>query len=171
MENDGASVRELFREMRESDAPGMSPERVQEVLRDHFSGKRDSVRTARLIDVVVEGRHGSFRALAVDISRSGILLRIVDADFAPPEEEGQLMPYTARVWHHFDGGLYVRCPEQRVVAKADIVRVTGYSNRGQTVILIGCRFDPGLEYEECDRLGIETGDDRPDFEDDGPTVT
>jgi len=152
---------ELLRRIRSSTAPEMDPEVVETILRGYFSGKRDSIRTYRLVDATVEGRNGSFNAMAVDVSRSGVLLRIMDPCFASEDEIYHLMPYTARVWYHFEGGLTVHFAKDSVVADADVVRVTGYCGRGSSLILIGCRFRERLTHRQCGLLGIEHAEDRP----------
>ncbi len=152
---------DIFRQIRACTSPGMEPEVIEKILRGYFSGKRDAIRTSKFLDVQVKGKRGSFHAMAVDISRTGILLRIVDSDFATPDEANHLMPYTARVWYHFEGGLTVSFPEVEVVAKADVVRVTGYCGRGNSLILIGCRFRTAIDEKSCDAIGIEHAADRP----------
>ncbi|NJN14261.1 MAG: PilZ domain-containing protein [Planctomycetes bacterium] len=138
----------------------MAREEVEALLRSYFSGKRAAVRTSTLLDVILEGPHGFFSGMAVDLSRTGILLRINDADFAMPDEEQHLMRYTSRVWHHFERGLAVLFPGVDLRALADVVRVTGYSGKGSCLILIGCHFREALDESICDKLGIEHAEDR-----------
>ena len=69
------------------------------------------------------------------------------------------MPYTARVWFHFENGLDVAFDEGKVRTAADVIRVTGYCGRGRGLILIGCRFRTPLTEEQCRSLGIEVGPD------------
>ena len=99
------------------------------------------------------GGKGTFRAMTVDISTTGVLLRIMDPTFASPEELEHLMPYTARVWYHFEGGFEVAFAEDKVRVDGDVVRVTGYCGRGANLILIGCRFRDELTQEDAERLG------------------
>jgi hypothetical protein len=152
---------EVFEAIRASTAPGMNPEIVEKILRGYFSGKRDALRTYKFLDSEVSGHHGTFRAMAVDISRTGVLLRITDPEFATQDEMNHLMPYTARVWFHFEGGFTIRFSRGAVVTTANVVRVTGYVGRGNSLILLGCRFDRDLAQEECAMLGIDHSDDRP----------
>jgi hypothetical protein len=141
--------------------PDTSTAEVEEILREYFSGKRDAIRTYKFLDVRVKGKHGVFRGMAVDISATGMLLRIIDRDFANTEETDRLMPYTARVWFHFENGLDVAFDGGNVRTRADVVRVTGYCGRGKGLILIGCRFREPLNGEQCTSLGIEVGPDEP----------
>ena len=137
-----------------------APDVVEKVLLGYFSGKRDAVRTYKFLDVKVKGKRGVFRGMAVDISSTGMLLRIIDTDFANNDELDHLMPYTARVWFHFESGLDVAF-DGGIRAQADVVRVTGYSGRGKGLILIGCRFREPLTDEECTSLGLKIGPDCP----------
>jgi hypothetical protein len=137
------------------------PALFDEILRGYFSGKRDALRACRLLPVSVSGRHGMFQAMAVDISSSGTLIRVMDPDFAAEQEVGHLMPYTARVWYHFEGGMRIRFLDTDVEVAGDVVRVTGYCGRGSSLILIGCRFSRLLDDAECDALGVERAEDRP----------
>lgn len=139
--------------------PEASVEEVEEILKEYFSGKRAAVRTYKFLDVRVKGRRGVFHGMAVDISATGMLLRIIDKDFAHAEEVDRLMPYTARVWFHFENGLDVAFDAGKFRAAADVVRVTGYCGRGRGLILIGCRFREPLTDEQCASLGIEAGPD------------
>jgi hypothetical protein len=132
----------------------------ERIIKSYFAGKRDAVRTYKLLDIEIVGKRGLFHAVAVDISRSGVLLRIQDPSFANDKEMDQIMPYTARVWFHFEGGFEAVFAGGDVRLQADVVRVTGYVGRGERLIFVGCRFRRPLEKHECERLGIEFGEDR-----------
>ncbi len=153
---------ELFAQIEASAGPGgVDPEVIEDLLREYFSGKRDAVRTYKFLNIALEGRHGSFQGMAIDISRSGMLVRVMDDDFATAEEMEHLMPYTARVWYHFEGGFSVDFLDKGVSTRGDVVRVTGYCGSGSSLILIGCRFHELLPPKDCEKLGIECADDRP----------
>ena len=152
---------DLFQQIRASSAPGMEPEIVEKILQAYFSGKRDSIRTYKMVSLEIQGSHGTFRGMAVDISRTGMLLRIMDPHFASQDEMEHLMPYTARVWYHFESGFHVRFPDAGAAARGQVVRVTGHCGRGNSLILLGCRFRTALTEDECQRIGIEYAADRP----------
>lgn len=144
---------------------GTDPQIVEDTLRRYFSGKRGALRTCKFLDVQVEGKHGAFEGMAVDVSRSGVLLRIFDPRFTGEDETDLLMPYTARVWNHFGGGLSVEFHARDVRLSADVVRVTAYPGRGSHLILLGCRFRRDLSHSECEKLGIrDSADANPDLE-------
>jgi hypothetical protein len=152
---------QIWKEIRGAAVPGLEPEVVDRILRENFCGKRSAVRTCKLLDVSVEGKKGTFKGMVVDISRTGVLLRIQDPAFARADERKHLMPYTARVWQNFGEGLFVTSEDKALEACADVVRVTGYCGRGAELILIGCRFRHDLSEEDCEKLGIEYAEDRP----------
>jgi hypothetical protein len=129
-------------------------------LHAHFSGHRRALRTCKFLDCKLKGNHASFAGMAVDISRTGALVRVLDTEFAEPRESEQLMLYTARVWHHFDNGLEISFLSGDLRAVADVVRVTGYCGRGSGLNLLGIHFRTGLTDEECVALGIEHAEDR-----------
>ena len=135
---------------------GIGPEAVADILEGCVADKRDGFRTCRFLDLRIEGTQGAFKAVAVDLSRSGMLFRIIDPDFATAEEATQLMPYTARVWSHFDEGLTVHFPDGATSARAEVARVTGYCGEGTSLILIACRFVEPLDPLSRRILGLDT---------------
>lgn len=156
----GGGNPKLFEQIRGSNAPGMSREEVEGIILKHFSGKRYALRTERLLDLDVEGSHGTFAAVSVDLSRTGALLRILDSDFAPAEESHHLMQYTACVWHHFANGLWLRFQGLTVGVRGEVARVTNLPGQAG-LILVGVKFRRELSPEECKILGIPCDYDRP----------
>jgi hypothetical protein len=130
-------------------------------LQAYFAGRRQALRTCKFIDCRLKGNEGALSAMAVDISSTGALVRVLDRNFAQEHETQQLMLYTARVWYHFDKGLEISFLEGAITVVADVVRVTGYCGRGSGLNLIGIHFRTELTAEECDQIGIEHSDDRP----------
>ena len=134
--------------------------REERKLHGYFTGRRQALRTCKFLDCDMKGNHATFAGMAVDLSRTGALLRVLDSDFAEQQEAEQLMLYTARVWYHFDNGLEVAFLDRSICAVADVVRVTGYCGRGSGLNLIGIHFRTELTEDECTRLGIEFSEDR-----------
>lgn len=162
MENQTAYAgvpRGIFEEIRKEVPAGVAGETISRVIGSCFSGRRSAVRTGRFFDLRVEGRHGEFRAIAVDISRSGLLLRILDRSFAAEQEELFLMPYMGRIRFHFEEGIAIHLPVEGGTRTADIVRITGYMEQGNGVILLGCRFREALSDDLCRALEIPVGPD------------
>jgi hypothetical protein len=140
-------------------AGGMEPEVIEKILRGYFSGQRNGMRTYKFLEVQIQGNGGRFKAVGVDISRSGMLFRITDDRFAAEGRCHPLMPYTACVWHNFEGGFHIHFEGGAFTVPADIVRVTGYSGKKSSLILVACRFQRRLALGECDALGIASCDD------------
>lgn len=139
-------------------------------LQAHFAGRRGALRTEKSHQCHVVGPHGKFRAVVVDLSRSGALIKIVDNRFASGEDREQLMLYTARVWHHFPEGLELQVESRNICAVATIVRVKCKSGETGGPYELGIHFRTELTEEECDRLGIEWADDRDDSTEMGNSV-
>jgi len=158
-----ASARELFDRIKGSHAPGMDAADVDRIIRGHFSGRRAAIRTYRALDCVAHGGHGPFRALALDASRSGVLLRVTDPNFALASDMDDLMSYAARVSFHFGEEFQLAFLEGELFLPAVVVRITGHAGVGNAsgIILLGCRFARDLTQAECGLLGIECGEDRP----------
>jgi hypothetical protein len=133
---------------------GVGSDVVEKVLKEHFDGRRDSVRTFKFLDLAVQGVGGTFSALGINISRTGMLFRITDARFASEGEHQHLMPYTARVWQNFHGGFHVFLEQGAINREADIVRVSGYCGKKSSLVLVGCRFREPLAAADCGQLGI-----------------
>ena len=130
-------------------------------LQTHFTGRRAALRTCKFLDCTLRGETEAFSSMAVDISRTGALVRVLDESFAGPDETTQLMLYTARVWFYFEDGLEISFLDGSVTLAADVVRVSGYCGRGGGLNLIGLHFRTALTEEECTRLNIPSTDDRP----------
>lgn len=130
-------------------------------LQGYFTGRRQALRTCKFLDCTMKGNHATFAGMAVDLSRTGALVRVLDPHFAAPHESEQLMLYTARVWYHFDNGLELSFLSGGLRTVADVVRVTGYCGHGSGLNLIGLHFRTELTSDECRDLGIEYADDRP----------
>jgi hypothetical protein len=155
---------ELLRQIQGWTSLGAAAEVVEKVLHAQFGGRREAIRTFKFLELSVQGVGGTFKALGVNISRTGLLFRITDERFAGEKEQQHLMPYTARIWQNFNGGFHVFLESGLVARESDIVRVSGYCGRKSSLVLVGCRFREELTREECDLLGVayEDGEDQPD---------
>ncbi len=155
----GAGVgTELVKQIQGWTSLGAASEIVEKVLRAQFAGRRDAVRTFKFLEIVVQGTGGTFSALGINISRTGLLFRITDPRFAADGEQQHLMPYSARVWQNFHGGFHVFLERGAVAREADVVRVSGYCGSKSSLVLVGCRFRAELAVAECDLLGIPRED-------------
>lgn len=154
MERSAGVATDLVKQIQGWTSLGAASDVVEKILEAQFAGRRDSIRTFKFLDLVVQGTGGTFKALGVNISRTGLLFRITDPRFAADGEQQHLMPYTARVWQNFHGGFHVFLESGAVAREADIVRVSGYCGRKSSLVLVGCRFREQLTPAECDLLGI-----------------
>jgi len=149
-----AVASELVKQIEGWTSLGDASELVNKVLEAQFAGRRDAVRTFKFLETVVQGAGGIFRALGINISKTGMLFRITDPRFAADGEHQHLMPYTARVWQNFHGGFHVFLYKGTIAREADIVRVSGYCGRKSSLVLVGCRFRDPLTDAECEALGV-----------------
>ena len=149
-----AVANELVKQLEGWTSLGDASELVSKVLEAQFAGRRDAVRTFKFLELVVQGVGGTFDALGINISRTGMLFRITDPHFAADGEHQHLMPYTARVWQNFHGGFHVFLANGRISREAEIVRVSGYCGKKSSLVLVGCRFQEELTAAECDLLGV-----------------
>ena len=154
MERSAGVATDLVKQIQGWTSLGAASEVVEKVLEAQFAGRRDSIRTFKFLELVVQGTGGTFKGLGVNISRTGLLFRITDERFAADGEQQHLMPYTARVWQNFHGGFHVFLEGGAVAREADIVRVSGYCGRKSSLVLVGCRFRDELTPVECEVLGI-----------------
>ena len=107
MERSAAVATDLVKQIQGWTSLGAASEVVEKILESKFAGRRDAIRTFKFLEIVVQGTGGTFKALGINISRTGILFRITDPRFANDAEQQHLMPYTARVWQNFHGGFHV----------------------------------------------------------------
>ncbi len=150
----GAVANDLLRQIQGWTSLGDASEFAQKVLEAQYAGRRDAIRTFKFLEISVQGVGGTYRALGINISLTGILFRITDPRFAADGDQQHLMPYTARVWQNFHGGFHVFLERGAVAREADVVRVSGYCGRKSSLVLVGCRFREELTAAECDLLGI-----------------
>ncbi len=158
MERSAGVATDLVKQIQGWTSLGAASEVVEKILHAQFAGRRDAVRTFKFLEIMVQGTGGTFSALGINISRTGLLFRITDPRFATDGEQQHLMPYTARVWQNFHGGFHVFLERGLVAREADIVRVSGYCGSKSSLVLVGCRFRAELAEAECDLLGIPRGD-------------
>lgn len=154
MERSAGVATNLVKQIQGWTSLGAASEVVEKVLEAQFAGRRDAVRTFKFLELVVQGTGGTFKALGINISRSGLLFRITDPRFAADSEQEHLMPYTARVWQNFHGGFHVFLENGAISREANIVRVSGYCGQKSSLVLVGCRFHEELTAAECELLGI-----------------
>ena len=130
-------------------------EQAELELRRHFVGKRDGVRQPCDLNVMLRGRGGSFTGQTVDISRSGVLLRITDQLYNVPQDD--LTSFAGRIEKHFRTRVDVFFVEAGLRKAVEVARLT-MSETGE--FLMACHFRERLDARECELLEIDGGDDR-----------
>ncbi len=129
-------------------------------LRRHFTGKRDGYRSRVDVAVLVQGRGAQFEAKAVDLSRSGILLKITDARFAPAGRSIGLVEYCRRIMTYFKQGLNLQFFGGALSRAATPIRVANQSLGVEEPLLLACRFATPLDGPACALFGLDQGEDR-----------
>jgi len=104
--------------------------------------------------VEVAGSSGGFSAQTVNVSRTGVLLWVVDERFLPLAESENMLLFTERVAEEFGEGLEIRLGED-VALEAEVVRVTRRNEKDVGPVLIACRYARPLSQEEWRRLDLE----------------
>ena len=112
------------------------------------------MRFRQILDIRVEGNGGTFLARTVDLSRTGILLKLQDRGFATPEQEGDLKLYSDLVLGHFGPRMLISFGSDALRRRASVVRVAWRNHRGKNTILVGCRFHRPLTAQTCVLLGV-----------------
>ncbi|NJN14260.1 MAG: PilT/PilU family type 4a pilus ATPase, partial [Planctomycetes bacterium] len=116
--------------------------------------RRGAVRLHRVLFIEVQGDYGSFKAKAINVSQTGVLLSIDDPGFAPPAAPDQLVLFTKRLGFQFRNGMLIRFLETDLSLQADVVRVNEEETSGESSIVIGCKFRRPLTKEECAVLEV-----------------
>jgi len=129
-------------------------EQAEMELRSHFVGKRDGVRQPCDLNIMLRGRGGSFTGQTVDLSRSGVLLRITDQLYNQPYDD--LTSFAGRIEKHFRTRVDVFFVEAGLRKASEVARLT-MSETGE--FLMACQFRDRLTESQCEMLGIDDGED------------
>ena len=98
------------------------------------------------LSVEVAGRTGAFRAQTVDVSRTGVLLYLVDDGFVPESEAGNMIVYSERVEEEFGDGLEVRLASG-MHFEAEVVRVARGEDSEDGPMIMACRYARAMSGE------------------------
>ncbi len=105
--------------------------------------KRDGMRYGCHLEAVVRGRGGAFVAETINVSRSGVLVRLRHAGAAQPNR-------------CFRTGADVSFVEAELKVRADLARIAG-DDPGS--LLLAFRFRSNLDPVRCRAIGIDDRDD------------
>jgi len=133
--------------------PG-SPGRRRRRSRKNLTETRALDRVQRVFFVGVRGRHGTYRSLVSNLSRTGVLLTIVDPAFAVEDCEGNVEVATLRIAAQFSDGLAIVVNEIAEPIEAEIVRVEEERHEGEVFFSLGCRFRRPLSDDESRALRL-----------------
>jgi twitching motility protein PilT len=124
--------------------------------------KRQTPRTETHLEAEVSGRHGTYRALIHELSKTGALMTVVDSAFDLGPDPSDYGLVGMRVAFHFDEGMQLRIPERDVQINCDVVRISEREPGEEGGITLGCSFKRPLTRREMTMLGLEA--DLPEFE-------
>ena len=131
-------------------------------LHAHFTGRREARRFDTFLPCRVAGKDGVYLAQVLDISRSGALIRILDARFPDPGVGEELMRFAERVTGQFGAGIEITVRGSLDPIRADLVRVTTRQQDADdpTCHLVGVHFEEVLSDARCRELGFTAARER-----------
>ncbi len=91
-----------------------------------------------VLSVRLHGKRGKRRAIAVDVSRSGARLALIDPEFTFSAAEGDLGLVGLRVTSEFGSGLQVEFMAAEMIVEAELARLSEACEGDQYVVSIGC---------------------------------
>lgn len=138
---DGESLRSIL--------PFESSPTVEHEVR--LLGRRKSERRRCNIPVGCEGTEGAFRGRLVNVSRTGALLHLSNAQFRA-ESDTELVEVFTRLHQAFPQGLTIYFLHCKAAVTATLVRIARQPDDALTVV--GCQFAKPLTERECEMLGV-----------------
>ncbi len=118
--------------------------------------KRDWPRDPSVLTVKIHTDHSEWRAVAVDLSRSGVQLALVDPKFSFTPKDGGLGLVGLRVVSQFGSSFRIEFLEAELEVESEMVRISERLEGSDYVVFLGCRFLRDLDDTECGRLEIST---------------
>ena len=133
-----------------------------DALRAFLWGKRQSRRHAATHDVRIQGSIRGFKALSLDLSAGGVLLRVPIHALAPDAaEDGDVDPFLL-VQTHLHGPIMAHFKSRRVKTHLELVRLDFRAEEPEFLFL-GCRFSRPLDPKQLRRFGLTPRDVRPEL--------
>jgi len=119
------------------------------------ANRRDRPRSGTRHAVEILSEYAAYRAVAVNLSRDGVLLEMTDpAFFAGGDGADRLEICTDRLSVQFGNGMRIRFRDADVAVDAEIVRVGEKQRDGGATVVVGCQFQEPLGIPACRRLNI-----------------
>jgi twitching motility protein PilT len=134
--------------------PGAKEKFAAAERRRRMSEKRAAERLQKILYADVRGKHGVFRAMVTNISRTGALLTITDQRFESLTAHGDLSLAGLLIASHFGDGFMIELLEKPVKIEADVVRLFDESNGERQVLWLGCHFRRELSSDACIAVGL-----------------
>lgn len=134
--------------------PGAKEKFAAAERRRRMSEKRAAERLQKILYADVRGKHGVFRAMVTNISRTGALLTITDQRFESLTAHGDLSLAGLLIASHFGDGFMIELLEKPVKIEADVVRLFDESSTGHPVLWLGCHFRRELPSDACIAVGL-----------------
>lgn len=114
-------------------------------------GRRRSERKKCNYDVGCEGSEGAFRGRLVNLSRTGALLHLSNAQFRATSDADLVEVFT-RIQAAFPEGLTIYFLHCKAAVQATLVRIARQEDDARTVV--GCQFLEPLTDRECELFGV-----------------
>ncbi len=134
--------------------PGAKEKFAAAERRRRMSEKRAAERLQKILYADVRGKHGVFRAMLTNISRTGALLTITDQRFESLTAHGDLSLAGLLIASHFGDGFVIELLEKPVKIDAEVVRLFDESSSGHPVLWLGCHFRRELPSDACIAVGL-----------------
>lgn len=135
--------------------PSMNEEDETDMRREKVVDRRRAVRVRTSHRVEVYGDCKTFKARAVNISSTGVLIDISDSELGVSYGPERIIALNQIMTDQFRKGLVVRFLDGEFSIQADAVRVSEITCEGNQLTVIGCRFRRALTPEECAFLEID----------------
>ena len=118
--------------------------------------RRDWPRLPSALAVKIHTERAVWHAIAVDLSRSGVQLALVDPKFSFTPKEGDLGLVGLRITSLFGDCFRIEFLEAEMEVDSEMVRINERSDGPDYLAFLGCRFLRDLDDDECGRLEIAT---------------
>lgn len=130
----------------------MRPARSNDPLRAFLWGKRAAIRHPLALALEVHGAQHPVRAISMDVSAGGLLLRVPVADLQP-DDMTDVDPFVLAETH-FRGPCVARFKRHRLKVHLELVRLD-YRPDEREHLYVGFRFSRPLMEKQLKKLGLD----------------
>lgn len=132
----------------------MRPTGNSDPLRAFLWGKRAAIRHALALAMEVQGTQCPVRAISLDLSAGGVLLRVPVASLTPDGEDGAEVDPFVLAETHFRGPCVARFKRHRLKVHLELVRLD-YRPDEREHLFLGFRFSRPLAERQLRKLGLD----------------